>query len=171
MQRSAPFGAHGLQSDSLLHHGLLHGLQENCSMPEAPPALLLHWPWCLQGFLSYISYSSLPAALAQQIFSFLNLLSQSHTQCCSWLSSCQCWVPFGAGAGCWSNMGLRSQRLPLQPHNYTKLPPKPHTVTKQPIWYLSQWEREPLYCAVSYFLWYLVFMLLLYDWELFPSQV
>lgn len=63
-------------------------IEKSYSMPEAPPALLLHWP-CLQVFLSYISYSSLPATLAQQISSFLNLLSQSHTQCCSWLSSGQ----------------------------------------------------------------------------------
>ena len=52
-----------------------------CCVPGAPPALLLHWPCCLQG----CSLTPLlPAAIAQP---FLISAFPQHTQRCSQLSS------------------------------------------------------------------------------------
>lgn len=62
--RSAPCGTHGLQGDSLLHRGPLHRPQGN--VPGAPPALLLHSPWGLQGYFLLLS---LLAAVPQHFFS------------------------------------------------------------------------------------------------------
>ena len=53
---------------------------ELCCVPGAPPALLLHSPWGLQGCFSLSSHPSLPAAVAQQISPFFNLLSQRPNQ-------------------------------------------------------------------------------------------
>ena len=44
-------------------------------MPGAPPVLT----WVLAGLLSHVSHSSLPAAVAQQISSLLDLLSPRYT--------------------------------------------------------------------------------------------
>lgn len=88
------------------------------------------------------------------------------------LSPCWSWswllIEHGAVAG------LCSQRPPLQSHSYAK-----PCHLSQIHWQNSQSGNlvngnENLcvvQLVVSYFLWYLVLMLLLYDWELFPSQV
>ena len=93
--RSAPCGDHGLQGDGLLLHGPLLGCRELplCTWnTSCPPSALT---WMAAGRFSHVSHSSLPAAVVQQFFHFLSLLSE-HTQHHSWLSS-------GSSVSLWSS--------------------------------------------------------------------
>lgn len=81
--------------NGLLHHGSLLSCKKFllCAFITSCPSFCTDLGACRVCF-SHISYSSLPAA--QQFSPFLNLLSQRHTQCHSWLNSGQQWVPFRA---------------------------------------------------------------------------
>ena len=57
---------HGLQGDSLPHHGLLQRLQGNL-VPGAPHSLLLHRPWCLQSCFLHV-FSLLPPSCWTAVF-------------------------------------------------------------------------------------------------------
>jgi len=61
-------GALGLMAagHSLPCHGLCHSCRgTSAPAPGAPPALLLHWPWALQGCCSRLVSLLYPAAIAQ----------------------------------------------------------------------------------------------------------
>lgn len=83
------------RGNGLLHHGSLLSCKKFllCAFITSCPSFCTDLGACRVCF-SHISYSSLPAA--QQFSPFLNLLSQRHTQCQSWLNSGQQWVPFRA---------------------------------------------------------------------------
>ena len=71
---------HGVQGDSLPHHGLLlHELQGNlCSGAWSTfSPVLLHWPWCLQNCFSHRVSLLSPAAfsVAQQLFPLFNYVT------------------------------------------------------------------------------------------------
>ena len=126
---------HGLQGDSLLHCGPLLGCRELllCAWSTSCPfPMLTLVPIGL--FLSHFLTS--PSQLLSHSFflPFLNLLSQRHNEHCSWLSSGQQLVLFGAR---WSwlltHMGqLRHSACsshPCSPATTKTLVHKPSTVS------------------------------------------
>jgi len=86
--------------------------------PRAPPALLLHCRQCLQGRFSSIAQPSPPAAVMQQCFSHLYLLSQSTPSFAHDLilaAAGPCWSSWSCSAHmghCWA---LLTQTLPAVP--------------------------------------------------------
>ena len=127
--------AHGLQGDSLLHHGPLLGCRElllcawNSPCSSSAPPL-----WWLQGRFSHM-FSSLSSAVVQQRFPFLNLLCQRQNQHNSRHSSGWGRAHFGAGyelSVIWHGeaAGLCSQRQPLQPTCYQNFPRKHNPALK-----------------------------------------
>ena len=89
----------------LFHHRPFLGCR-GISVPHPEqllPSFCTDLGWWLQSCFSHISHSSLPTAVAQQCFLSLNLLSQSHSQHHSWLSSGSSRSLFGA-AGAGSNL-------------------------------------------------------------------
>ena len=91
-----PWAAGGLPVPPWASPGL-QGTTVPAWSTSCPPSVLTWVPAGL--FLSHFSPLSLSAAVVQQFFPFFSLLSQRHTQCCSWLSSAQQWVTSGAAEG------------------------------------------------------------------------
>ena len=84
----------GCRGTACLSMGLSWAAENNCSAPGVTPALLCtDLGACRAVSLTFLT--PLPAAAEQQLFPFLDLLSQRHSQCHSWLSSAQWQVPFG----------------------------------------------------------------------------
>jgi len=84
----------GCRGTACLSMGLSWAAENNCSAPGVTPALLsTALGACRAVSLTFLT--PLPAAAEQQLFPFLDLLSQRHSQCHSWLSSAQWQVPFG----------------------------------------------------------------------------
>ena len=91
-----PTGCRGMACSSM---GLSWAEGSYCCVPGAPPALLLHSPWCLQGcFLTALT--PLPVAVVWNYFPSLYLLSPEHNRHHSWLNSGSGRDPF------WSRMEL-----------------------------------------------------------------
>lgn len=92
------------------------------SCPCCPPAILLHWPWCLQYCFSHISflYSCLSQLMDNIFYPFLNMVSQKCHKLCFWVGSALASsgsVLEPAGTGCIGhrdNQGFFSQRPPAQ---------------------------------------------------------
>jgi len=83
-----------------------------CSVPGAPPALLLQWSQGLQGCYS-LSYS------CAEFFPFLKSILEEHTQHHPWLRSAQWWGHLEqlemAWIWCGAAAGLCFQRTPWNP--------------------------------------------------------
>lgn len=100
------------KGNGLLRHGPLLSCRELLLCVWSPSCPFLCTDvGALRVCFSHISHTSLPAA--QQFFPFLNLLSQRHTQCHSWLSTGQHWVPFKAS---WSWLLLMFGLFSELPH-------------------------------------------------------
>jgi len=91
----ALMGAGG-QPDTLWASPGLQGASALCLEYLLPSSALTLMTSVL--FLSTFSHSFLSAVVAQQMFPFLNLLSERCSQHCSWLRSGQWHIPFGATA-------------------------------------------------------------------------
>ena len=105
----------------------------SAQVPGAHPALLLHWPWCLQGCFSYIfsPLSSAVIAVAQFFFPLLNyVIPEALPQ--SLVGSALA----SSGAG-WHQLCRTLGKLlaashrshPYSPTTSKTVPPKPNTVS------------------------------------------
>lgn len=111
-------------SNSLLHQGPVYSLQGNCCcIPGATAALLLHWPWHLQGLFSLLS----PICYCTAGFFLVFNLPLPEAQAA--LFSAQLWpaaAPFGASwSWLWSDLGHPCMQISLPLPNTKALPHKP----------------------------------------------
>lgn len=71
--------------------------RQSALVPGAALALLLHWPWWLQGCFTLFFFSLVsPNCLSRGVYSFLNLLSNV-TSVAHWIVFCQPWDRVGTG--------------------------------------------------------------------------
>jgi len=69
-----PTGCGGTDYSSM---GLSWAAGSFCSVPGAPPALFLHWPWYLQGYFPVVFSAPSPNCCCRKFSPSLHLLSQS----------------------------------------------------------------------------------------------
>lgn len=86
-----PMGCSGTGCSTM---GLSSAVGSFCSGPGAPPAILLCWPWWLQGCFSFPP-SSFPAAVAQQISLPSVCSPRGATSIAHWFSCGQWQIHFG----------------------------------------------------------------------------
>lgn len=92
-----PVGCRGTACSTM---GLSWTAGNHCSSLEhLLPSVCANLGACRAVSLTFLTSLSLSAAVVQQFFPFFSLLSQRHTQCCSWLSSAQQCVTSGAAEG------------------------------------------------------------------------